>query len=765
MDKKVLAMFAISAAFLAVGCQKEKEVNDVLSSENTHSLIFTADKAGETRTAIASEEDGVVSYKWIEGDEGRMHIYEKSGEGESVSTKEGTITQMELTEDGKIATFHVTFEGNAPAGTVTYSATYGGKVSESHNPYIPSEQNPGVDSFDPNADAMFASEITKPTREENPTFKFDMARVVSVNKMTLKGLPAGDKVESVTFESDKDHYGYITAEGNLTNKGKKLIMTYTENNTIPSSGEFPVYFTTAPVTDATFTVTVVTDKKRYVKTSAKTISFAVGQVRRFGVNLAGCEAEEGQTFTLVESVSDLKIGNLVVIAANGSKDIAMSIVQNANNRGETAATKSSDYKKITVTEQVQLFTLETGTQTGTYAFHCVNGDNEGYIYAASSSNNYLRTKEDKDDNAAWKITITNNEANITAQGENTKNILRYNTNSNMFSCYSSGQQSVFIYTASPLPEPGMYWSASEAAASITSSGIQFTAPTLTLGNASSVTYSSSNPSVATISSTGEVSVLAVGTTTISAVFPGNASYSASTVSYVLTVTDDRDQVAAPTFNPAAGSVEAGTIVTISSATEGATIYYTVDGSTPTTASTQGTTVTIDAAKTVKAIAVKTGYKDSEVASATFVIEGVDDYATLNTSNVTLSTTGGTNATLAKIQYSADGPQYDAIKAGTGNNPGSVSITVPANTTHLHVHIAGWNGKTVKIDVKKGSTTLQALSTVSNPGITGNSPFTIEDADASDFYIDIPLTGTAFSTSITFTATSGNRFVIWGVNAE
>ncbi len=765
MDKKVLAMFAISAAFLAVGCQKEKEVNDVLSSENTHSLIFTADKAGETRTAIASEEDGVVSYKWIAGDEGRMHIYEKSGEGENVSTKEGTITQMELTEDGKIATFHVTFEGNAPAGTVTYSATYGGKVSDSHNPYLPSEQNPGVDSFDPNADAMFASEITKPAREENPTFKFDMARVVSVNKMTLKGLPAGDKVESVTFESDKDHYGYITAEGNLTNKGKKLIMTYTVNNTIPSSGEFPVYFTTAPVTDATFTVTVVTDKKRYVKTSAKTISFAVGQVRRFGVNLAGCEAEEGQTFTLVESVSDLKIGNLIVIAANGSKNIAMSTVQNTNNRGETAAAKSSDYKKITVTEQVQLFTLEAGTQTGTYAFHCVNGDNEGYIYAASSDKNYLRTQTENDANGSWKITISNNEANISAQGENTRNILRYNTTSNMFSCYASGQQPVYIYTASPLPDPGMYWSMSEASASITSSGIQFTAPTLTLGKASSVTYSSSNPSVATISSTGEVSVLAAGTTTISAVFPGNASYSASTVSYVLTVTDDRDQVAVPTFNPAAGSVKAGTIVTISSATEGATIYYTVDGSTPTTASTQGTTVTINAAKTIKAIAVKTGYKDSEVASATYVIEGVDDYATLNTSNVTLSTTGGTNATSAKIQYSADGPQYDAVKAGTGSNPGSVSITVPANSTHLHVHIAGWSGKTVKINVKKGSTTLQTLSPVSNPGISGNSPFTIENADASDFYFDIPLTGIAFPTSITFTATSGNRFVIWGVNAE
>ena len=42
--------------------------------------------------------------------------------------------------------------------------------------------------------------------------------------------------------------------------------------------------------------------------------------------------------------------------------------------------------------------------------------------------------------------------------------------------------------------------------------------------------------------------------------------------------------ATPTFSPAAGSYASAQSVTISTATGGATIYYTLDGSTPTTSS-------------------------------------------------------------------------------------------------------------------------------------------------------------------------------------
>ena len=77
--------------------------------------------------------------------------------------------------------------------------------------------------------------------------------------------------------------------------------------------------------------------------------------------------------------------------------------------------------------------------------------------------------------------------------------------------------------------------------------------------------------------------------------------------------------ATPTFSPAAGAVAAGTNVTIRCATEGATIYYTTDGTDPTTGSTPGTSVTVNSEMTIKAIAVKSGMDNSAVASAAYTV--------------------------------------------------------------------------------------------------------------------------------------------------
>lgn len=64
------------------------------------------------------------------------------------------------------------------------------------------------------------------------------------------------------------------------------------------------------------------------------------------------------------------------------------------------------------------------------------------------------------------------------------------------------------------------------------------------------------------------------------------------------------------------TITSGT-ATITCATEGATIYYTTNGSTPTTSSSvYSTGVSVAAGVTIKAIAVKDGYRNSEVASAT-----------------------------------------------------------------------------------------------------------------------------------------------------
>ena len=76
--------------------------------------------------------------------------------------------------------------------------------------------------------------------------------------------------------------------------------------------------------------------------------------------------------------------------------------------------------------------------------------------------------------------------------------------------------------------------------------------------------------------------------------------------------------ATPTFTPAAGSFVDPVSVTISTVTDGASIYYTTDGSDPTTSSTLYTgPFTVSTTTTIKAIAMKSGMENSSVASATY----------------------------------------------------------------------------------------------------------------------------------------------------
>lgn len=80
------------------------------------------------------------------------------------------------------------------------------------------------------------------------------------------------------------------------------------------------------------------------------------------------------------------------------------------------------------------------------------------------------------------------------------------------------------------------------------------------------------------------------------------------------------KVATPKFTPSAGGVPSGTTVTITCATEGATIHYTTDGTAPTASSpTYSSPIAITADTTIKAIAVKTGMDNSSVATANYTV--------------------------------------------------------------------------------------------------------------------------------------------------
>ena len=146
----------------------------------------------------------------------------------------------------------------------------------------------------------------------------------------------------------------------------------------------------------------------------------------------------GTDFTLVEDVDDLVIGNEIVIVAT-DYDAAMG-AQGSNNRGQVTITK--DGKTVSIVDDVQVFTLAQGTVANTYAFNT----GSGYLYAASSSSNYLRTQANIDGNASWTISISDGVATVKAQGTYTRNWMQYNLNSKLFAAYSSAQKNISLYT-------------------------------------------------------------------------------------------------------------------------------------------------------------------------------------------------------------------------------------------------------------------------------------------------------------------------------
>ena len=187
----------------------------------------------------------------------------------------------------------------------------------------------------------------------------------------------------------------------------------------------------------------------YTGAASKTVTVKQAAASQGGGSEGG---ETTETWTLVTDASTLSVGDKVVIAA-AEYNFALSTDQRSNNRNQASITKNSN--TITITDDVQVMTLEAGTIASTYAFNT----GSGYLYAASSTKNYLKTESSLTANSSWVISIGDNGvATIKAQGTNTRNWLRYNSTNGdpgpIFSCYSSGQSDVSVYRLEGANEGG-----------------------------------------------------------------------------------------------------------------------------------------------------------------------------------------------------------------------------------------------------------------------------------------------------------------------
>lgn len=122
--------------------------------------------------------------------------------------------------------------------------------------------------------------------------------------------------------------------------------------------------------------------------------------------------------------------------------------------------------------------------------------------------------------------------------------------------------------------------------------------------------------------------------------------------------------ATPTFSPPAGTYVGTQTVTISCATPSSSIFYTTNGTAPTTGSTPYTVpISVSVSQTVKAIATATGFAQSAVGSATYTINSGSSLA-ISTASLGTPTVGGSffqqiNATggVQPYFYGIQGPDF------------------------------------------------------------------------------------------------------------
>jgi hypothetical protein len=78
----------------------------------------------------------------------------------------------------------------------------------------------------------------------------------------------------------------------------------------------------------------------------------------------------------------------------------------------------------------------------------------GYLYAAGSSDNYLKTEDalDENHNGDWKITLSEGSFSVAADQSSNRNVMQFNNNNTLFACYASASQHpVFLYVKDETP--------------------------------------------------------------------------------------------------------------------------------------------------------------------------------------------------------------------------------------------------------------------------------------------------------------------------
>ena len=293
----------------------------------------------------------------------------------------------------------------------------------------------------------------------------------------------------------------------------------------------------------------------------------------------------------------------------------------------------------------------------------------------------------------------------------------------------------------------------------------FTEPALTNPNSLTVTYESSEPTVATVATDGKVTVLKTGETTISAKFTGNTLYNASTVSYVLTV--NPKTVSSPTITLSAtsftydGTAKQPTVTVKDGSTTIPASEYTVGYSNNTNVGTATVTITD-----------KTGGNYTVSGSTTFAIAAADGSLTPPVGKTGLVFSGTAqnlitagSSTTGTVQYSLDGTTYGtAIPQGTDAKEYTIYYKVVAKAGYKDVAPASFKVTISPKTVSSPTITLSATS-FTYDGTAKQPTVTVKDGSttipASEYTVGYSNNTNVGTATVTITDKAGGNYTVSG----
>ena len=420
-----MMMFIVAATMAFAACSQQYEDETQISAPTikvTATMLLEA-----TRSSFGEPDGKIYPTEWDGDEEMKYALNLKSAKDVTpvfADDMTSATAELELTDDGSNA---YTISMISPA-----SADFG-SISAEKNTWgitIPTTQEPkNATSCDPAAQILYAVSNTSDVLDASYTLPFQHA--TAYGKMTLQNLALnGAVISSVALTADADlagRYNLNITDGSLSvNSGAKSI-------TINTNATENIWFACAPVAFTELKVTVTTDKGIFTKTISASKAFKSGKIAVFSIDMSGVAAEKPAEYMLLTDVADLNVGDQVILANTEAKQ-AISSTQNGNNRGQASVTIDGDCI-VAPGDGVEIFEVEEGTKAGTFAFKATK--TAGYIYAASSGSNYLRTETTLSDNSSMLITIANGETTIVAQGSNTRNNMRYNATTPCFSFYAA----------------------------------------------------------------------------------------------------------------------------------------------------------------------------------------------------------------------------------------------------------------------------------------------------------------------------------------